>query len=324
MSFLQQLKDRISRKEDNADRYLDGYKKTRKSFGEKLGSMFRAFDGLTDDFLEQLMILLLEADVGVETSEKIVDMVQKEGKNRFIRNAEDVMECLVEQMSILYDEKSIPEIKMNPNGPTVILMVGVNGVGKTTSIAKLANYYQKQGKVVATAAADTFRAGAVHQLEEWSNRLGIPCIKGKENADPSSVLVDACRYAKEHNIDLLLADTAGRLQNKANLMKELEKMHRVIGKEIPGGPQETWLVIDATTGQNGLHQADVFFESTKVTGIILTKLDGTAKGGIVMAIRDQLHLPVRFVGLGETMNDLRPFEIEEYLYSIAQGLEANE
>lgn len=321
MSFLDQLKNKFAKKDSNSDRYLDGYKKTRKSFGEKLGSIFRAFDGLTDEFLEELMVTLLESDVGVQTSEKIVDMVQTEGKNRFIRNADDVIECLVEQMDKLYDKNSIPAIKYNENGPTVILVVGVNGVGKTTSIAKLANYYLKQGKKVCTAAGDTFRAGAVMQLEEWSRRLDIPCIKGKENADPASVMVDACRFAKENNIDILLADTAGRLQNKANLMKELEKMYRVIGKEIPSAPHETWLVIDSTTGQNGLHQAGVFFETTKVSGIVLTKLDGTAKGGIVLSIRDQLHLPVRFVGLGETMDDLQPFDIDDFLYSIAQGVE---
>ena len=321
MSFLDQLKNKFTKKDSNSDRYLDGYKKTRKSFGEKLGSIFRAFDGLTDEFLEELMVTLLESDVGVQTSEKIVDMVQTEGKDRFIRNADDVIECLVEQMDKLYDKNSIPAIKYNENGPTVILVVGVNGVGKTTSIAKLANYYLKQGKKVCTAAGDTFRAGAVMQLEEWSRRLDIPCIKGKENADPASVMVDACRFAKENNIDILLADTAGRLQNKANLMKELEKMYRVIGKEIPSAPHETWLVIDSTTGQNGLHQAGVFFETTKVSGIVLTKLDGTAKGGIVLSIRDQLHLPVRFVGLGETMDDLQPFDIDDFLYSIAQGVE---
>ena len=262
MGFLSQLKDKFNKKETNSDRYLDGYKKTRKSFGEKLGSIFRAFDGLTDEFLEELMVTLLESDVGVATSEKIVDMVQVEGKNRFIRNADDVIDCLVQQMDKLYDKNSIPEIKYNTDGPTVILVVGVNGVGKTTSIAKLANYYLKQGKKVATAAGDTFRAGAVMQLEEWSNRLGIPCIKGKENADPASVMVDACRFAKENGIDILLADTAGRLQNKANLMKELEKIHRVIGKEISGGPHETWLVVDSTTGQNGLSQAEAFNEVT--------------------------------------------------------------
>ncbi|MBQ7891396.1 MAG: signal recognition particle-docking protein FtsY [Erysipelotrichaceae bacterium] len=321
MSFLDQLKNKFAKKDSNSDRYLDGYKKTRKSFGEKLGSIFRAFDGLTDEFLEELMVTLLESDVGVQTSEKIVDMVQTEGKDRFIRNADDVIECLVEQMDKLYDKNSIPAIKYNENGPTVILVVGVNGVGKTTSIAKLANYYLKQGKKVCTAAGDTFRAGAVIQLEEWSRRLDIPCIKGKENADPASVMVDACRFAKENNIDILLADTAGRLQNKANLMKELEKMYRVIGKEIPSAPHETWLVIDSTTGQNGLHQAGVFFETTKVSGIVLTKLDGTAKGGIVLSIRDQLHLPVRFVGLGETMDDLQPFDIDDFLYSIAQGVD---
>ncbi len=171
-----------------------------------------------------------------------------------------------------------------------------------------------------TAAADTFRAGAVDQLENWSKRLDIPCIKGRENGDPSAVLVDACRYAKEHHVDVLIGDTAGRLQNKTNLMKELSKMKRVVEKEIPNAPHEVWLVLDATTGQNGISQAQIFMETTNVTGIILTKMDGTAKGGIVIAIRDLLGLPVKYIGLGESMDDLRPFDIDTYLYGLCEDL----
>ncbi|MCF0111443.1 MAG: signal recognition particle-docking protein FtsY [Erysipelotrichaceae bacterium] len=322
MGFISSLKDKFSKKKDtNATRYLDGYKKTRKSFGERLGSVFQIFDGLSDDFLEELMIVLLESDCGVQTAEKIVDMVQEEGKDRYIVSYDDVVETVIEQMNKVYDKDSIEPIHYNPDGPTIILVVGINGSGKTTSIAKLAYQYKQQGKKVAVAAGDTFRAGAVAQLEEWARRLDIPCVKGKENADPSSVMVDACRFAKENDIDILLADTSGRLQNKANLMRELEKMHRVIGKEIENAPQETWLVLDATTGQNGMNQAEEFFKTSKVTGIILTKLDGTAKGGIILAIRDRLRLPVRYVGLGETMEDLREFDIDDFLYSIAEGIE---
>ena len=200
-------------------------------------------------------------------------------------------------------------------------MVGVNGAGKTTTSAKLIEYYKEQGKSVAVAAADTFRAGAIDQIATWAQRLDVPCIKGKQGQDPSSVLVDACRYAKENDIDILIADTAGRLQNKTNLMKELSKMNRVCEKEIPGAPQEVWLVLDATTGQNGISQAKEFLEATNVTGIILTKMDGTAKGGVVMAIRDLLHLPVRFLGLGEKPADLRPFDLNAYLIGITKGLE---
>ena len=321
MSFVNRLKEKFSRNESTTNRYLDGYKKTRKSLGETFGSIFRAFDGLSDDFLERLMVTLLEADVGIETAEKIVDMVQKEGKSRFINNRDDVIECLIEQMSALYNKNEPVKIQLNPAGPTVILVVGVNGVGKTTTIAKIAHYYIGQGKKVCVVAGDTFRAGAVNQLNEWANRLSIPCIKGKENADPSSVLVEGCQYALENDIDIVLADTAGRLQNKTNLMSELEKMHRVVGKFIPNAPHESWLVLDATTGQNGLTQADVFLDSAKVTGTILTKLDGTAKGGIVLAIKDKLNLPVVFVGVGETVEDLYLFDINEFLISIAEDLD---
>ena len=205
-------------------------------------------------------------------------------------------------------------------GETVAL-IGVNGSGKTTTSAKLIQYYKEQGKKVAVAAADTFRAGAIDQIDTWATRLGVHCVKGKMNQDPSSVLVDACRYAKENDIDILICDTAGRLQNKTNLMNELSKMHRVVQREIEGAPQEVWLVLDATTGQNGISQAKVFLEATDVTGIVLTKMDGTAKGGVVLAIRDLLHLPVRFLGLGEKPADLRPFDINAFLMGITKGME---
>ena len=203
----------------------------------------------------------------------------------------------------------------------MIFLEGVNGSGKTTTAAKLTAKYQAEGKKVALVAADTFRAGAINQLDTWAERLNVPCIKGRENGDPSAAIVDGCRYAKENNIDVLLCDTAGRLQNKAGLMAELGKMNRVAGREIPGAPHNTWLVLDATTGQNGLRQAELFDAATDLSGIILTKMDGTAKGGIVIGIKQKLHLPVLFIGLGEKKEDLRPFDLDSYLYSISQGLD---
>ena len=220
-----------------------------------------------------------------------------------------------------YDEQNDEPIQFNSDGPTIIFMVGVNGSGKTTTSAKLIKNYKEEGKKVAVVAADTFRAGAVDQIEVWANRLDVACIKGKPNQDPSSVIMDGCKYAMENQIDILICDTAGRLQNKTNLMKELTKMSRVAQKVIPSAPHEVWLVMDATTGQNGISQAQLFLEATNVTGIVLTKMDGTAKGGVVLAIRDLLHLPVRFLGLGEKPEDLKPFDINAYLMGITKGLE---
>ena len=248
-----------------------------------------------------------------------MDAFESNGKH--VKDYDSMLDYLISILYDFYDESSDEPIKINEEGPTVILMVGVNGSGKTTTSAKLIQYYKEQGKKVAVAAADTFRAGAIDQIDTWANRLGVPCIKGKMNQDPSSVLVDACRYAKENDVDILICDTAGRLQNKTNLMNELSKMHRVVQREIEGAPQEVWLVLDATTGQNGISQAKVFLEATDVTGIVLTKMDGTAKGGVVLAIRDLLHLPVRFLGLGEKPADLRPFDINAFLMGITKGME---
>lgn len=265
------------------------------------------------------MILLLESDVGIHTAQKIIDRFEKEGKN--IKKYDSMEDYLISILYDFYDPELDDPIRFKENGPTVILMVGVNGSGKTTTSAKLIEYFKNEGKSVAVAAADTFRAGAIDQINTWAERLNVPCIKGKQGQDPSSVLVDACRYAKDHEIDILIADTAGRLQNKKNLMKELSKMNRVVQKEIEGAPQEVWLVLDATTGQNGIMQAQEFMEATNVSGIVLTKMDGTAKGGIVMAIRDQLELPVRFLGLGEKPEDLKEFDLNSYLIGITKGLE---
>lgn len=316
MGVFDSIKDAFTRSKDK-DKYLNGLNKSRKTFGDRLRNISNTFNGVSDQLLEEVMILLLESDMGVDTAEKIVKKFEQKAGDYVYFNS--IEEYLVSIMHDFYCQKEDPDINYNPDGPTVIFMVGVNGSGKTTTSAKLIQYYQQMDKKVAVAAADTFRAGAVDQIAVWAERLNAPCIKGKPNQDPASVLVDACRYAKDNDIDILICDTAGRLQNKKNLMNELTKMHRVVDREIPGAPHETWLVLDATTGQNGIIQAEVFLEATDVTGIILTKMDGTAKGGVVMTIRDKLKLPVRFLGLGEKPDDLRPFDINSYLMGITNG-----
>lgn len=319
MGIFAKLKASIQGRDD-ADRYLKGLDKSKKSFGERLRRLASGFRGVDDDFLEEVMVILLEADVGIHTAEKITSRLESEAARQHLKTFDEISECLVSVMLEMYQEHEDEPVHVNEDGPTVLLLVGVNGSGKTTTAAKLTNALLEQKKSVVLAAADTFRAGAVDQLVRWGERLNVPCVKGRENGDPSAVLVDGCRYAKEHHCDYLIGDTAGRLQNKVNLMNELSKMRRVIEREIPGAPHEVWLVLDATTGQNGIQQAKVFLEATKVSGIILTKMDGTAKGGIVMAIRDQLGLPVRYIGLGEQPQDLRPFDIESYLYGICEGM----
>lgn len=323
MGIFSKLKKSFQNKSDQ-DRYLTGLDKTKKSFSERIRKLALGFRGVDEAFLEELMIALLEADIGIKTSQKIVDEVENRAYHGKLKDFNQISECLVDVMHDMYmDHEDIDHV-WNMDGPTVILMVGVNGSGKTTTSAKLTKRFQEDGKTVVLAAADTFRAGAIDQLATWAQRLHVPCIKGKEGGDPSATLVDACRYALEHHMDVLLGDTAGRLQNKTNLMNELGKMKRVIEREIPGAPHEVWLVLDATTGQNGISQAQVFLETTNVTGIILTKLDGTAKGGIVIAIRDLLGLPVKYIGLGETLDDLRPFDIDSYLYGMCEGLLSND
>lgn len=320
MSFLSRLKEKFTRKEDKAV-YLSGFKKAKQTFGDQLTELQYEFKGVDDDFLEQLTIILLESDVGIETADLICDKLKKKCDEYPSITFHWAMNFLIEIMKEIYEEVPDQEIRYNDNGTTVILLEGVNGSGKTTTAAKLANMYMHMGKSVAFVAADTFRAGAIDQMAKWGERLGVPCIKGRENGDPSAAIVDGCRFAKENNIDVLLCDTAGRLQNKVNLMNELAKMNRVASREIEGAPHNIWLVLDATTGQNGLSQAEVFAQSTTLSGIILTKMDGTAKGGIVLAIKHKLHLPVLFIGLGEQPQDLRPFDLDGYLYSISEGLD---
>ena len=318
MALFQSIKDAFIKNQDK-DKYLSGLGRSRKSFGDRIRSLSNSFHGIDDDLLEEIMILLLESDVGIHTAQKIVDRFEENASH--IHEYESMEDYFISILHDFYDQEQDGFIHYNEEGPTVIFMVGVNGSGKTTTSAKLIQYYKDLDMSMAVAAADTFRAGAVDQIETWANRLGVPCIKGAPNQDPSSVLVDACRYAKDHQIDILLADTAGRLQTKTNLMKELSKMVRVCDREITGAPQEVWLVLDATTGQNGISQAKQFLDATQVSGIILTKMDGTAKGGIVLAIHDQLKIPVRFLGLGEKPDDLQPFDINSYLMGITKGLE---
>ena len=315
MGFLDSLKQAITGKKDTG-KYLSGFAKTNNALGRKLKFITENNTKNKEDFVEQLMITLIESDIGYKTSEDICDRFFKETQDYLYLRQEDVMDILLETFDDIYNEKKENEIVYNDDGPTVILMVGVNGSGKTSTCAKLAKMYKDQGKKVCLAAADTFRAGAIEQLREWANRLDVDFVAGKEFEDPSSVLVNACRYAKENNIDILLCDTAGRLQTKVNLMAELAKMRRVVGKEIPGAPHNVWMVLDANTGQNGMSQATLFNEVTDLTGIILTKMDGTSKGGIVIAIKNVLGIPVRFITLGETADDIKPFDFDLYLYSI--------
>lgn len=317
--FLDKIKDVFSKKNDKAI-YLSGFKKSSDNLSKKLNGLSYKYKGINDEFLEELTIVLLESDIGIEIADLICERLKAKAKEYYAITFNWAINFVIETMSEIYSEEKDIEIKYNPNGTTIILVVGVNGSGKTTSIAKLANYYKQQNKSVAVVAADTFRAGAIEQLENWANRLGIKCIKGKENSDPSSVLVDGCRYSKENNIDILLCDTAGRLQNKVNLMNELSKMSKVVIKEMGSEYINTWLVLDATTGQNGLMQAEVFNSATNLTGIILTKMDGTAKGGIIISIKNKLKIPVLFVGLGEKIDDLRPFDLNAYLASISSEI----
>lgn len=319
MGIFSKLKNAFQNKHDG-DRYLSGLDKSKKSFSQRIRKLALGFSGVNEEFLEDLMIVLLEADIGIKTAQKIVDEVENRAIDQKLKTFDEISECLIEVMRDMYIKDEDESLHKNEDGVTLILMVGVNGSGKTTTSAKLTKLFKDEGSSVVLAAADTFRAGAIDQLATWAKRLDVPCIKGREGGDPSAALVDACRYAKDHNIDYLIGDTAGRLQNKANLMNELSKMRRVIEREIPGAPHEVLLVLDATTGQNGISQAQVFLETTKVTGIILTKLDGTAKGGIVIAIRDLLGLPVKYIGLGEKVDDLRPFDIDTYLYGLCEGV----
>ncbi len=297
--------------------YDKGLEKTRKEFVSKLSMLGVKYTKISEDYYDELEEILINADVGVNTVMNFMDRLRDRVKKEKITDVEYLNEVIVDELFIIYveGESLSDKIKIAEEGPTVILMVGVNGVGKTTSIAKIGNKLKKDGKKVMLVAGDTFRAGAVDQLSIWADRIGVDFF-GDDRKDPSAVIYDGLTKAKDEKYDVVLVDTAGRLQNKSNLMGELEKMNRVINEILPGNPIETLLVIDATTGQNGISQAKSFKEITNITGIILTKLDGTAKGGIVLAIKELVDIPVKFVGLGEKENDMIPFDIEKYIYGL--------
>ncbi|MDN3364321.1 signal recognition particle-docking protein FtsY [Priestia megaterium] len=319
MSFFKKLKEKITMQTDSVtQKFKDGLSKTRNSFSERVNDLVSRYRQVDEEFFEELEEILISADVGVATVLDLIDDLKSEVKRRNIKDPQDVQAVISEKLIDIYEsgEEQIGELNMQQNDLTVILFVGVNGVGKTTTIGKIAHKFKEEGKKVVMAAGDTFRAGAIEQLEVWGERVGVDVIKQSAGSDPAAVMYDAVQSAKARKADVLLCDTAGRLQNKVNLMKELEKVKRVIEREIPGAPHEVLLVLDATTGQNALSQAKTFSEATNVTGIVLTKLDGTAKGGIVLAIRNELKLPVKFVGLGEKVDDLQPFDTEQYIYGL--------
>ncbi len=327
MGLFDKLKNIVKNKNNNVqnketeESYDKGLKKTREEFVSKLSLLGIKYTRVSEEYFEELEDLLISADIGVNTVFKFMDKLRNRVKSEKIEDTKELMEVIVDELFIIYvnNESLNTSLKINNEGPTVILMVGVNGVGKTTTIAKLAYKYKQLGKKVGMIAGDTFRAGAVEQLEIWAKKTEC-FFYGKDNIDPAGVIYDGLNEALKEKCDIIFIDTAGRLQNKVNLMKELEKMNKVIAKIIPNAPHETLLVIDAATGQNGIMQAKAFKEITQVTGIVLTKLDGTAKGGIVLAIKEEVDIPVKFIGLGEKMTDLQTFDIEEYIYGLFKGM----
>lgn len=323
MGLFDKFKNIFTREEkQEVDVYDKGLEKTRKEFTSKLNLLNMKHNKIDEEYYEELEDILITADIGINTVLAFIDKLRNRVKKENITSVNDLKEVIVDEMFIIYVQNEIIVNKINysKEGPTVVLFVGVNGVGKTTTIGKIAYKLKNEGKKVLLVAGDTFRAGAIEQLTEWGERLDIEVISS-ESKDPSSVVYDGLTKAKNESYDVVLIDTAGRLQNKVNLMNELEKMNKVIGNIIPGAPNETLLVIDATTGQNGISQANSFKEITNITGIVLTKLDGTAKGGIVLAIKDSVDIPVKFVGLGEKKEDLKVFDIEKYIYGLFKEME---
>lgn len=293
-------------------KFKEGLAKTRDALMGKVEAIISFGRKIDEEFYEELEEALIMADVGVNTVMEIMDDLRAEVKKRKLSDAEELRPVLKEKLAELMGEQR-DDLKMAQEGLTIILFVGVNGVGKTTTIGKLAHKFKSEGKKVVLAAGDTFRAGAIEQLEVWGERAGVDVIKQNAGSDPAAVIYDGIQAARARKADILLCDTAGRLQNKSNLMDELNKVYRVIKREVPDAPHEVLLVLDATTGQNALQQAKLFGASAGVTGLVLTKLDGTAKGGIVIAIRKELELPVKFVGLGEKIDDLQPFDPHDFL-----------
>lgn len=317
MNFFRKLKESISAKADSVtSKFREGLSKTRSAFVEKVEDLILRRQKIDEEFFEELEEILITADVGVNAVMEIVDELRDEVKQNRIEDPAELQPLLSQKLVQLLGEKQDEPLQIQDGRLNVILIVGVNGVGKTTTIGKLAHRLKKEGKQVMLAAGDTFRAGAIEQLEVWGERVGCDVIKQQPGADPAAVIFDALQAAKKRNVDVLLCDTAGRSQNKTNLMEELNKIYRVIRREIPDAPHEVLLVLDATTGQNAISQAKLFGEKTGVTGLVLTKLDGTAKGGIVIAIRQQLGIPVKFVGLGEQVDDLAPFDPEQFVHAL--------
>ncbi|WP_334303377.1 signal recognition particle-docking protein FtsY [Anaeropeptidivorans aminofermentans] len=297
---------------------FEGLDKTRKNILGGVENVLSVFTVIDDELFDELEEALILADIGVETSMSIIEELRTKAKKNRITDVESLKTLLIEEITEILKKDEEP---LNLSSPSVMLVIGVNGVGKTTTIGKLTNKYKREGKKVVLAAADTFRAAAIDQLEIWANRNSVDIIKHQENSDPAAVIFDGIKAAKSRNADLLICDTAGRLHNKKNLMEELKKIYRVIEREYPEAHQEVLLVLDATTGQNALQQAKIFKEAANITGIVLTKLDGTAKGGIIIAIKNELNVPVRYIGVGEAIDDLQPFNAEEFskaLFGIKQ------
>lgn len=306
--------------------YNLGLAKSREGFGARLNSIANKYKEANSDYFDELERCLIEADVGVNLTMSVLDETEKMAASQHLDNPKEINDLLVDNLFMNYAKSGDSfqtEIKFDPENPTVLLMVGVNGTGKTTTIAKLAKHYKGLGKKVLLVAADTFRAGAVQQLSIWANRIGVDIFERGQGADPASVCFDAIKKAINDKYDLVMVDTAGRLHTKDYLMAELGKVNRVIKKVLPVAPQEIWLALDANTGQNGVQQAKVFKEVTPLTGVVITKMDGTSKGGIILAIRDQLGVPVRFIGLGEHEDDLREFDLDRYLYALLVGEDEN-
>lgn len=293
------------------DRLKKGLTKTRENLTNKIEKLVIGYADIDDELLDELEETLIMADVGIETTERLMTAVRKGIKKKEINSPDDLRPFLQKEITAILSEGE-NETHVAEEGPTVLLVIGVNGAGKTTTIGKLAAYYKGEGKKVLLAAADTFRAAAIDQLESWGEHTGVPVIKHEEGSDPAAVAFDAVKAAKARDVDVLIIDTAGRLQTKSNLMQELEKINRVIGREIKGAPHETLLVLDATTGQNAVSQAELFTKAAPITGVVLTKLDGTAKGGVVIGIKSRLKMPVKWIGVGESVEDLRPFDAEEF------------
>ena len=312
----------LEEKKEEVKVYEKGLSKSRESFVSKLANLTNKYHKITEDYFDELEEILIMADIGVNTVMNFMDRLRDRVRHEKIEDTEFLKEVIVDELFIIYVDNNILSSKINYNneGMTVILFVGVNGTGKTTTIGKLAHKLRGEGKSVMMIAADTFRAGAINQLAEWSKRADTEFYSKDEGSDPASVVYEGLEKAKEKNIDVVLIDTAGRLQNKVNLMHELEKINKVIGNLVPGAPHETLLVLDATTGQNGISQAKHFKEITNITGIVLSKMDGTAKGGIVLAIKEDINIPVKYIGLGEGLDDLRPFDIENYIYGLFKDM----